>query len=154
MTEQIVAVFETETAAATESLPRAGIPSSAIRQYAGTGVGQKAVPTEQTSTHTSGCGFWSWLFGEDSMTPTTRSACTDDLYDRRASAGNVVVSVTVEEDSKIHEAISALEAHNPVDIDELSDDVDEVKGGSSMAPLTGSSTTGHEFSSRDVVQAA
>ena len=67
MTEHIVAVFETETAAAaaTESLRRAAIPSSSIRQYAGTGVGQHAVPTEQTSTHTSGGGFWAWLFGEE-----------------------------------------------------------------------------------------
>jgi uncharacterized protein (TIGR02271 family) len=154
MTEHIVAVFETETAAgaATESLRRAGIPSSAIRQYAGTGVGQTAMPVEQTSTHTSGGGFWSWLFGEDSTTSTTRSAYTDDSYDRRASAGNVVVSVTVEEDSRIHAAIAALEAHNPVDIDERSDDVDEVEGRSSMAPLTGSSTTGRDFSSGDVVQ--
>lgn len=154
MTEHIVAVFETETAAeaATESLRRAGIPSSAIRQYAETVVGQKAVPTEQTSTHTSGGGFWSWLFGEDSTTHTTRAAYTDDLYDRRASAGNVVVSVKVDGDSKIHEAIAALEAHNPVDIDERSDDVDEVTGRSSMAPLTGSSTTGRDFSSGDVVQ--
>ena len=154
MTEHIVAVFETETAAAaaTESLRRAAIPSSSIRQYAGIGVGQHAVPTEQTSTHTSGGGFWAWLFGEDSTTETTRSAHTDELYDRRASAGNVVVSVTVEEDSKIHDAIVALEAHNPIDIDERADDVDEVKGSSSMAPLTGSSTTGRDFSSGDVVQ--
>jgi hypothetical protein len=85
MTEHIVAVFETETAAgaAAESLQRTGIPSSAIRQYAGTGVDGKVVPTEQTSTHTSGGGFWSWLFGEESTTNTTRSAYTDDLYDRR-----------------------------------------------------------------------
>jgi len=155
MTEHIVAVFETETAAAaaTESLRRAGIPSAAIRQYADTGVGQKAVPTEQSSTHTSGGGFWSWLFGEDSTTNTTHSAYTDDLYDRRASAGSVVVSVTVDEDSKIHEAIAALEAHNPVDIDERSDDAYGARSGSSMAPLTGSSTAGREFSSDDVVQA-
>ncbi len=143
MTEHIVAVFETETAAgaATESLRRVGIPSSAIRQYADTGVSRQAVPAEQTATHTSSGGFWSWLFGEDTTTHTTRAAYTDDLYDRRASAGNVVVSVTVDEDSKIHEAITALEAHNPVDIDESSDDVDEVTYGSATAPLTGSSTT-------------
>jgi uncharacterized protein (TIGR02271 family) len=110
------------------------------------------VPTEQTSTHTSGGGFWSWLFGEASTTHPTRSAYTDDLYDRRVSAGDVVVSVTVDEDSKIHEAIAALEAHSPVDIDERSDDVDELKGSLSMAPLTGSSTTGRDFSSGDVVQ--
>jgi uncharacterized protein (TIGR02271 family) len=155
MTEHVVAVFETETAAeaATESLRSIGIPSSAIRQYAGSEVDRQAVPAEQTSTHTSGGGFWSWLFGEDSTTETSRSAYTHDIYDHRASAGNVVVSVTVEEDAKIHQAIAALEAHNPVDIDERSDEVDEVQTGSTMAPLTGASTTGREFSSGDVVQA-
>jgi uncharacterized protein (TIGR02271 family) len=155
MAEHIVAVFETETAAsaATESLRRAGIPSSAIRQYAGTEAGRTVVPTEQTSTHRPHGGFWSWLFGEESTTHTTRPAYTDDLYDRIASAGNVIVSVTGVEDSKIHEAIAALEAHNPVDIDERSDEVDEVRGRSSTAPMTGSSTTGRDFSSGDVVQA-
>jgi uncharacterized protein (TIGR02271 family) len=155
MTEHIVAVFKTETAAeaATESLRNAGIPSSAIRQYAGGGVGQQAVTTEQTSTHTSGGGFWSWLFGEDATTESTRPAYTHDAYDQRASAGNVGVSVTVEEDAKIHQAIAALEAHNPVDIDERSDEVDDVRAGSTMTPLTSASTTGREFSSGDVVQA-
>jgi hypothetical protein len=155
MTEHIVAVFKTETAAeaAAESLRNAGIPSSAIRQYAGSGVGRQAVTTEQTSTHTSGGGFWSWLFGEDATSETTRPAYTHDAYDHRVSAGNVVVSVTVEEDAKIHQAIAALEAHNPVDIDERSDEVDEVRAGSTMTPLTSASTTGREFSSGDVVQA-
>jgi hypothetical protein len=94
MTEHIVAVFETERAAeaATESLRNAGIPSSAIRRYASSGVDRQAVPTEQTLTHTYHGGFWSWLFGENSTTETTRSNYADNLYDRRASAGNVVVS--------------------------------------------------------------
>jgi uncharacterized protein (TIGR02271 family) len=155
MTEHIVAVFETETAAAaaTESLLRAGIPSSAIRQYAGTEASRTALPTDQTSTHTSGGGFWSWLFGEESSSHTARPAYADDLYDRRSSAGQVVVSVTVDEDSKIHEVIAALEAHNPVDIDERSDEVDEVMDRSSIAPMPSSSTTRHDFSSGDVVQA-
>jgi uncharacterized protein (TIGR02271 family) len=150
MTEHIVAVYQTETAAeaATKSLHAVGIPSSAIRQYAGSGVGRQA-----ETSHTSGGGFWSWLFGEDSTTETTRSAYTHDMYDRTASAGNVVVSVTVEEDAKIHQAIAALEAHNPVDIDERSDEEGEVNVGSTMAPQTGASTAGQEFSSGDIVQA-
>ena len=155
MTEYIVAVFETEAAAeaATESLRSAGIPASAIRQYAGSAADRQPVPTEQTSVHTSDGGFWSWLFGEDSTTETTRSAYTHDAYDRRASAGNVVVSVTVAEDAKIHSAIAALEAHNPLNIDERSDEVAEVGAGSTMAPLTGASTTGREFSTEDSLQA-
>ena len=70
---------------------------------------------------------------QDSMTETTRSGYTHDAYDRRASAGNVVLSVTVYDDAKIHQAIAALEAHNPVDIDERSDEV----GGAGMAPPAG-----------------
>jgi uncharacterized protein (TIGR02271 family) len=157
MAEHIVAVFETETAAAAAalSLQSAGIPSSAIRQYAGNGAAQQAnEPTKQTSPHTSGGGFWSWLFGEESTSETTRSAYTDDLYDRRASAGNVVLSVTVDEDARIHEAIAAIEAHKPIDIDERPDEVDEARTGSTIAPLTGPSTTGQESSSGEVAQAS
>ena len=156
MAEHIVAVFETEAAAtaASQSLQSAGIPSSSIRQYAGGQASQQEIePTEHTSTHTSGGGFWAWLFGEDATSETTHSAYTHGGYDRRASAGNVVLSVTVDEDAKIHQAIAALEAHNPLEIDERSDEVDEDETGSSMAPMTGASTTGRDFSSEDVVQA-
>jgi hypothetical protein len=156
MAEHIVAVFETEAAAtaASQSLQSAGIPLSSIRQYAGGGVGQQETePTEHISTHTSGGGFWAWLFGEDTTAETTRSVYTHDAYDRRASAGNVVLSVTVDEDAKIHQAIAALEAHDPVDIDERSDEVDEDKAAPSIAPLTGASTTGRDFSSGEVAQA-
>ena len=118
MTEHIVAVYKTEAdaTAAARSLESLGIPPSAIRQYA-EAVHAKAEPVEHTSAHTSGGGFWAWLFGDESMTETTRSMYTDDIYDRRVSSGNVVLSLTVD-DTKIHETISALEAHNPVDIDE------------------------------------
>lgn len=156
MAEHIVAVFETEAAAtaATQSLHSAGIPSSAIRQYANTDTAKQAsAPTEHTSTHSSGGGFWAWLFGEESTSETTRSAYTHDLYDRRAAAGNVVLSVTVDDDAKIHQALTALEAHSPVDIDERSDEIDERATTSSTAPLTASSTTGRDFSSGAVAQA-
>jgi hypothetical protein len=56
------------------------------------------------------------------MSETARSMYTDDMYDRRAATGNVVLSVTVH-DTKIHETIAALEAHNPVDIDEGSEEL-------------------------------
>ena len=46
---------------------------------------QKTEPVEHTSTHTSGGGFWAWLFGDESMTETTRSMHTDDIYDRSAA---------------------------------------------------------------------
>ena len=85
MAEHIVAVFETETdaTAAARSLESVGIPSSAIRQYADTARAE-VEPAEHTRPHTSGGGFWAWLFGEDSTTETTRSAYTHDIYDRRA----------------------------------------------------------------------
>jgi uncharacterized protein (TIGR02271 family) len=148
MTEHIVAVFETVAAAdaVTDSLRRAGIPPSAIRQDAGAEVAQKPLPTEQTSAHTSGGGFWAWLLGEDTSASTTRTSYTGDHYDRRASAGNVVVSVTVDDDSRIRDAIAALEAHSPVDIDEQSDDLNDGKGTSAIAPVPGSSTAEHEYS--------
>jgi uncharacterized protein (TIGR02271 family) len=154
MAEHIVAVFETEAAAAaaTQSLQSAGIPLSAIRQYAGPGRGGHEIePAAQTSTHPSGGGFWAWLFGEESTSETTRSAYTHDTYDRRASAGNVVLTVTVDDDAKIHQAITALEAHHPIDIDERSDEDPHMA--SSTTPMTGPSTTGRDFSSGEVAQA-
>ncbi len=152
MAEHIVAVFETESdaTAAAQSLESAGIASSAIRQYADNARAE-VEPLEHTSTHKSGGGFWAWLFGEDTMTETTRSAYSHDIYDRKASAGNVVLSVTVYDDAKIQQSIAALEAHNPVDIDERSDEVaSETRTG--MAPPVGLSTTGQDFSTGEVAQ--
>jgi uncharacterized protein (TIGR02271 family) len=135
MTEHIVAVYKTEAdaTAAARSLESLGISPSAIRQYA-EAVHAKAEPVEHTSAHTSGGGFWAWLFGDESMTETTRSMYTDDIYDRRVSSGNVVLSLTVD-DTKIHETISALEAHNPVDIDEGSEEI--AQPGAGMTPPVG-----------------
>ncbi len=135
MTEHIVAVYKTEAdaTAAARSLESLGIPPSAIRQYA-EAIHAKAEPVEHTSAHTAGGGFWAWLFGDESMTETTRSMYTDDIYDRRVSSGNVVLSLTVD-DTKIHETISALEAHNPVDIDEGSEEI--AQPGAGMTPPVG-----------------
>ncbi len=158
MTEHIVAVFETQMAAeaAAQGLRDIGIPASAIRQYASGGgnggIGGHVTPVEQTSTHASGGGFWSWLFGDDTTSETTHSAYSGDAYDRRALAGNVVVSVSVDDDAKIHQAITALEAHHPIDIDERSDE-SEVGTGASMAPSTGASTVGRDYSSAEVARA-
>jgi uncharacterized protein (TIGR02271 family) len=155
MAEHIVAVFESEAAAAdaSRSLQSAGIPSSSIRQYAGSEIGRQGTsPMERTATQTSAGGFWSWLFGESSS-ETTRSAYTHDAYDRRASAGNVVLSVMVDDNVKIHPAIAALEAHNPIDVDERSDDVAASGVPSGTVHQTGTSTAGQEFSSGDVAQA-
>jgi len=152
MSEHIVAVFETEADAtnARRSLESLGISAAAIRQYAGSEQSPRATPAaETTTTYSSGGGFWAWLFGDEE---TTSSSYGDDIYDRRTAAGNVVVSVTVDE-AMIARTIDALDAHHPLDIDEHSTDAAAIEGSSSMAPMTGPSTTGQEFSSAEVARA-
>jgi uncharacterized protein (TIGR02271 family) len=153
MAEHIVAVFRTNqgASAAAQDLKTAGIPASAIRQYASNGSGERpAQPEAYTSTSHSSGGFWSWLFGEDSESTRSTYATDVDAYDRTTAAGNVVLSVTVADDAKIHQAITALEAHHPIDIDERSDDAE----GSELTSSTAAhSTVGREFSSGEVAQA-
>jgi uncharacterized protein (TIGR02271 family) len=154
MSEHIVAVFETEADAtdARRSLESLGISAAAIRQYAGSEQSARARPAAETTTaHSSGGGFWPWLFGDEE---TTSESYGDDIYDRRTAAGNVVVSVTVD-DAMIARTIDALDAHHPLDIDEHSTDAAAIEGSSSMAPMTmtGPSTTGQEFSSAGVARA-
>jgi hypothetical protein len=144
-TEHIVAAFETEAnaTAAERDLEGAGIPSSAIRQYADTA---RAEATEHASAYTSGGGFWSWLFGDDSLRETP--AYTPDAYDRSAVAGNVVLSVTVHDETQVERVIAALEAHHPVDIDE--DGAPGQSGSSAIVPPVGLTTSGHEFPTEEV----
>ncbi|MFL5287866.1 MAG: YsnF/AvaK domain-containing protein [Rhodopila sp.] len=152
MTEHIVAVFRSEEAAvaAEQSLENIGVPRSVIRRYAAADVSPGEVaPTDHAETHTTGGSFWSWLFGEDE---TTRASYTHDAYERSVTAGHVVVAASVD-DSKIHEAITALEAHDPVGIDERSDEISESTTASSLAPLPGASMTGQDFSTGAVAQA-
>ena len=148
MSEHIVAVFETEAdaTAATRSLEDLGIPASAIRQYAGSELGEtRNPPVEQTTTtHSSGGGFWSWLFGDQTTSETTQSY-GDDIYDRRIAAGNVVISVWVE-DTMIDQTIDALDAHDPLDIDEHTAGAGAIETSAGMASRTGPSTIGKEFS--------
>jgi len=127
MAEHIIAVFDSESlaAAAARSLTSVGIPASAIRQYAAAkaGVGEYG-DSESTTTRKAGGGFWAWLLGDEEWSDTTAATyATDrDLYEQRAQAGNVIVSVMVEDDAKIHQAIEAIEAHDPLDIDEYTDE--------------------------------
>lgn len=125
MTEHIVALFETERAAAAaeRDLEGAGFSTSAIRRY--TPAEMKKLEPESSvadateTSHSSG-GFWAWLWGEDTDTATTRSVypTNADVYDRRARTGNIILSVTLDDDSLIHEAVSILDAHHPLEIDE------------------------------------
>jgi uncharacterized protein (TIGR02271 family) len=118
MSEHIVAVFpDAESANAAErELRDAGIAAAAVRRYASDTTGE----TESTAQPS---GFWAWLLGEEG---STRAAYRDDeaaLYDRSAASGRTVLSVTVE-DSRIHEAVSLLEAHHPVEMDEATEGPD------------------------------
>ena len=71
MTEHIVAVFRTESAAAAaeQDLVGAGIPISVVRRY--TPAEMERLDPESSdggateTSHSSGGGFWAWLWGED-----------------------------------------------------------------------------------------
>jgi uncharacterized protein (TIGR02271 family) len=123
MSEHIVAIFDTENAAdaAARDLESAGISASAIRRYRSEGAGaDRSVATTIETTSTTGGGFWAWLLGEETTTETTRSAHPRDheWYDRRAQAGNAVLSVLVHEDGQIHQAVTILETHHPIEMEE------------------------------------
>jgi uncharacterized protein (TIGR02271 family) len=126
LTEHIVALFETESAAtaAERDLEGAGISTSVIRRYTPTEMekleSESSIADATETNHSSGGGFWAWLWGEDTDTATTRSAyATDgDVYDRRARAGNTVLSVMLDDDSLIYQAVTILDAHHPLEIDE------------------------------------
>ncbi len=148
MTEHIVALFEAETAAAAaeRDLEGAGIPGSAMRRYRPT---ETEKPEPETSgagatSHSSGGGFWAWLWGEDADTETTRSAYSNerDGYDRRVRAGNTVLSVRLDDDSMIHTAVSILDAHHPLEIDERADETEPTAttAGSFVPPETAGRT--------------
>jgi uncharacterized protein (TIGR02271 family) len=151
LTEHIVALFKTEStaAAAERDLEAAGIPASAIRRYASTETATlepgSSVTEATETTHSSGGGFWAWLWGEDSNTTSTRSAyATDgDIYDRRARAGNTVLSVTLHDDSLIHQTVDILDSHHPIEIDEHTDETEptSVTSASSVQAETAGKTS-------------
>jgi uncharacterized protein (TIGR02271 family) len=127
MTEHIVAIFNTQDAAdaAARELEHAGFPASAIRRYkADSSDGAELAHAENTTETTSGGGFWAWLLGEEG--PQTRAAYPreEEWYDRRAGAGDTVLSLTVIDDSRIHEATTILEGHHPIEMDERTEEND------------------------------
>jgi len=143
LTEHIVAIFETAAAAATagQALESSGIPSSAIRQYAEKAGTVVASETSTESAHSNG-GFWAWLTGADDDVPSTSYGSDRSLYEHRVQAGNTVLSVTLLDDSQIHTALSVLEAHNPVEIEEATDEAETsstAAGTTSGSYLSGSS---------------
>ena len=126
MTEHIVAVFNSESAAdaAARDLEQADIPASAIRRYS-----PAASDRYAGSSTSSGGGFWAWLLGEEPATGTTRSLYRDEeFYKRRAQAGESVLSVRVDDASRIHEVVSVLEAHHPIEIEENTEETGVASG--------------------------
>src|SRR3954451_11840876 len=117
MTEHIVAVFRDATSAdaAERDLKTAGITGAAIRRYrsswdgAAGGTSADRPARSDVEPPQSG-GFWGWLLGEEG--PGTVAApeyrTDSSLFERRAGAGDVVLSVTVTDDSQIHRAVEIL----------------------------------------------
>ncbi len=125
MPEHIVAVFQTESAAAAaeRDLEGAGIPTSAMRRYSPAHMEKPdsgASVADATEPSHSGGGFWAWLWGEDTDPANTRSAYSSDtdVYDRQARAGNTILSVMLDDYALIHQTVTILEAHHPLEIDE------------------------------------
>lgn len=106
--ETIVAVYDTAAHAdlAIADLKQAGVPDSAISRHA------SATMTSGTTTSVpvKEEGFWSKLFGGE---PEHDSA----VYDRSLQSGSTVVTVKASA-QYLDTALSILESHHPVDLDE------------------------------------
>jgi uncharacterized protein (TIGR02271 family) len=134
MTEHIVAIFETDSAAdaAARDLENEGIASSAIRRYRQGTTGTSYNSTAETPSH--GGGFWAWLLGEEDGVDAKRAMYPRDheVYERGVSAGNAVLSVTVLDEAEASQAMTILDAHHPLQID---DDGSERVVDSSVKPM-------------------
>jgi len=106
MTEMIVAVFDTASAAETaiRDLEAAGLPSAVIRRYVKDDPALRDYDGREPQRQG---GFWSWLFGEDAPVSEYRSI----------AAGGTVVTVSVDE-AHAARVIDILNQHAPLDIEE------------------------------------
>ena len=121
MTEHMVAIFDTEGAAdaAARDLESAGFPPQSIRRY-------RADSARPSSGSAAGAadpapsdgGFWGWLLGDEGDTTRAAYGRDEEWYNRSVGTGKTVLSVTVYEDSRIHEAATILESHHPIEIEE------------------------------------
>jgi uncharacterized protein (TIGR02271 family) len=109
--ETIVAVYDTSEHAsrAVQDLESAGVPPSAIRQHASTGMETGATTTIAPVREK---GFWASLFGGE-----PEYAHDTTVYDRSLEGGSTVVTVRASE-QYLAEVMDILERHNPIDIDE------------------------------------
>jgi uncharacterized protein (TIGR02271 family) len=125
MAEHIVAIFDTDPAAdaAARDLETAGIPASSVRRYRPREGLSSGTPVISTETPSTGGGFWAWLLGEESTGNAPSYYPRDEeRYVQGARAGNAVVSVMVEDASRIHEVVTMLEAHHPLELEEETDE--------------------------------
>jgi uncharacterized protein (TIGR02271 family) len=120
MTEHIVALYETDSAAdaAARDLENEGIATSAIRRYRQETTGALSGATAETHSH--GGGFWAWLLGEEDGIDAKRAMYPRDheVYERGVTAGNAVLSVMVLDEAEAGRAMTILDAHHPLHIDE------------------------------------
>jgi uncharacterized protein (TIGR02271 family) len=145
MNEHIVAIFKTDADAdaAARDLEAASITASSIRRYrphSGEGTAGTAVSGTESA---SGGGFWAWLLGDEPSSEPARSYYPRDeeRYVQGAHDGNAVLSVVVEDATKIHQVVTILEAHHPLEMEE---ETDESTLDISAAKLT---STSAEFAS-------
>src|SRR3954452_3427686 len=120
MKQHIVAIFESDepAAAAARGLEEAGIPEIDLKHYSNgaTDTGNAEAPR---STRVSGA----------LASSTTGLDGDAGSAGRPAATGSTVLSVTVSDDSQIHQAVSILESHHPAEIDESTEEeADEVSG--------------------------
>jgi uncharacterized protein (TIGR02271 family) len=113
MEEHIVAVFQSDVPAeaAARELQQIGIPASCIRRYNRNG----GSVSYQTTTEPGG-GFWSWLLGEEGGTADLPR--NGAVYDESVGSGHSVLAITIAHDAKISRAVTIIETHHPVEINE------------------------------------
>ena len=170
MTEHLVAVFQNadDAAASERDLEQLGVPTEHIRRYSGNSLARHAAGGEPTTADTAQpSGFWAWLLGEESTSAAKRADWRTDAgsFDRRVAAGDTVLSVTLTDDSLIHNAVAALDAHNPIGIDETTDEAASIgqsaaggasyaaAGGATYAAAAGASSPGAPSASSAEAQA-
>jgi uncharacterized protein (TIGR02271 family) len=113
MTETIVAVFDTASAAeaAVRDIEAAGLPSAVIRRYTKDDPAVRDYKAEPAAQKPQ--SFWSWLFGEDELAPKYDY----QIYDRSIAEGGTVVTVTVD-DAQTARVMEILNRHGPIDLEE------------------------------------
>jgi uncharacterized protein (TIGR02271 family) len=126
MTEHIVAIYDSDASAdaAARDLAQAGVVGDSVRRYRpeASSYNRDAARELQPQPRTTGSagGFWSWLLGEEDAVEAQRSRfpADADYFERGASRGRAVVSVTVSDASEADRVVAILNRHDPLHVDE------------------------------------